>query len=157
MGTEFQGTDAEIRALNAWIKMKRASNSLQTYINQSLENSGVTITQFGTMEILFHLGPLPQKTISKKMLCSPGNITLVIDNLEKAGFVERKGNPNDRRYHLIHLTKMGEKHLKRLLKGHVKNILTAFSTLSDDDQVKFSGFCDKLGKHCVIKKKEKIK
>ncbi|MFQ6609421.1 MAG: MarR family winged helix-turn-helix transcriptional regulator [Fidelibacterota bacterium] len=154
MGTKFQGSESEIRALNAWIKMKRASNSIQTYINRSLENSGVTITQFGTMEILFHLGPLPQKSISKKMLCSPGNITLVIDNLEKAGFVERKGNPNDRRYHLIHLTKPGEKHLKGLLKNHVENIHTAFSILSDDDQLKFSSFCEKLGKYCETKKEK---
>ncbi len=154
MGTKYQGSESEILALNAWIKMKRASNSIQNYINQSLENSGITITQFGTMEMLLHLGPLPQKTISQKMLCSPGNITLVVDNLEKAGFVQRKSNPGDRRYHLIHLTKQGHMLIKGLLEKHVKNIVSAFSILSENEQRVFSDYCENLGKHCETKKKE---
>ncbi len=154
MGTKYQGSKTDIRALNTWIKMTRASNSLHSYINQSLENTGISITQFGVLEMIFHLGPLPQMVISQKMLCSPGNITLVIDNLVRGGFAVRKNDPHDRRYHLISLTQHGRKLVQELLIKHVKNIVSAFSVLSDADQTVFSGFCESLGKHCETKKKE---
>ena len=59
--------------------------------------SDVTVSQFGVLEALHHLGPLRQGEISAKLLRSGGNITLVVDNLEARGLVQRTREANDRR------------------------------------------------------------
>ena len=46
----------------------------------------MTVSQFGVLEALHHLGPLRQGEISAKLLRSGGNITLVVDNLEGAAW-----------------------------------------------------------------------
>mgnify|MGYP000381933987 CR=1 FL=1 len=38
---------------------------------------------FGILEALFHLGPLSQKSLGQKVLSTKGNITTIVDNLEK--------------------------------------------------------------------------
>jgi len=45
----------------------------------------------------FISGPLSQKDLGKKLLRSSGNMTMVIDNLEKRKFVGRKRGIKDRR------------------------------------------------------------
>ena len=50
---------AEIRALNAYIKLVRASESVFGRIGQNLRaEGGQTLSQFGVLEALWHLGPL---------------------------------------------------------------------------------------------------
>ncbi len=51
---------------------------------------GLTESQFGVLDSLFHLGPMKQKEIGKKILKSGGNITMVINNLEKRGIGSEK-------------------------------------------------------------------
>ena len=50
----------------------------------------LTISQFGVLEALYHKGPLCQRDIAAKILKSTGNITMVIDNLEKRELVRRE-------------------------------------------------------------------
>ena len=49
----------------------------------------LTAPQFGVLEALYHLGPLCQKDLAAKILKSSGNMTMVIDNLEKRDLVRR--------------------------------------------------------------------
>src|SRR6056297_239457 len=107
MGTHFQGNKKEKRTLNAFIKLMRATESINNRLNRHLADADLTASQFGVMEALWHLGPLNQKSLGEKLLKSGGNITLVIDNLEKCNFVQRHQDPSDRRAMLIHLTEKG--------------------------------------------------
>ena len=96
MGTHYKGAEQEERALNVFIKLMRASESLTSRINRHLISRNITVSQFGILETLYHLGPLNQCDIARKILRSGGNITFVIDNLEKSGLVrrgKRKGRP----------------------------------------------------------------
>ncbi len=154
MGTKYNGNETEIRALNAWIKMQRASAFLMSFISKSLDGSGITITQFGALEALYHLGPLCQKTIGKKLLCSPGNISLVINNLEKNGLVSRTKGKHDGRYYQISLTTRGVKLIKELLTPHVERIVKSFSVLSSEEQELFSDYCFRLGTQSLSNQKE---
>ena len=58
------------------------------------------------------LDPLSQKELGYKLLKSGGNITMVIDNLEKDAYVERRRGTEDRRIFFVHLTKKGEKKIR---------------------------------------------
>ena len=83
MGTRYKGSKKEVRALNTYIKLIRAANSLSSRINIHLSKTGLTESQYNVLDALYHLGPLTQKDIGRKLFKSGGNITMVIDNLEK--------------------------------------------------------------------------
>lgn len=123
----------------------RATNSLNNRLNRQLSDAGLTVSQFGVLEALLHLGPLNQKALGEKLLKSGGNITLVIDNLEKNGWVERHQDPEDRRSMLIHLTNEGEAFISSYFPKHLHHIVSEFEILSDTELKQLGKICKKLG------------
>lgn len=145
MGTHYHGSEREEKTLNAFIKLMRATDSINNRLNRQLSDVGLTISQFGVLEALLHLGPLNQKSLGEKLLKSGGNITLVIDNLEKSGWVERHRDPEDRRSMLIHLTKEGEEFISDYFPKHLNCIVSEFQVLSDEELEQLGNICKKLG------------
>jgi MarR family 2-MHQ and catechol resistance regulon transcriptional repressor len=145
MGTHFQGSEKEIKTLNAFIKLTRASESINNRLNRQLADVNLTNSQFGVMEALLHLGPLNQKTLGEKILKSGGNITLVIDNLEKNNWVERQKDPKDRRAVLIHLTAEGKEVIADYFPKHLANIVEEFDVLTKQELDQLACICKKIG------------
>lgn len=145
MGTHYSGTRSEEKTLNAFIKLMRATESMNNRLNRHLAEANLTLSQFGTLEVLHHLGPLNQREIGEKLLKSGGNITMVIDNLEKCGHVERQRDPNDRRAVLIHLTPKGKEFIKDFFPKHLEKIKEEFSVLTGDEKETLANICKKLG------------
>lgn len=107
MGTHYNGSKKVMRALDSYIKLMRAADTINSAVNLSLSKFGLTESQFNVLDALYHLGPLSQKELGYKLLKSGGNITMVIDNLEKDAYVERRRGTEDRRIFFVHLTKEG--------------------------------------------------
>ncbi len=145
MGTHYEGSKKDKKTLNAFIKLMRATESINNRLNRHLADADLTVSQFGVMEALWHLGPLNQKSLGEKLLKSGGNITLVIDNLEKCDFVERQQDPSDRRAMLVHLTEKGERFIKSFFPKHLEQIREEFSVLSEKEKEELSRICKKLG------------
>jgi len=145
MGTHFKGSSSEVNTLNAFIKLMRSTESLNNRLNRHLAEADLTVSQFGTLEVLHHLGPLNQRAIGEKLLKSGGNITMVIDNLERSGHVKRKKDPSDRRAVLIHLTNKGEKFIEEFFPKHLEKIKEEFSVLTEDEKKTLAELCKKLG------------
>jgi MarR family 2-MHQ and catechol resistance regulon transcriptional repressor len=145
MGTHFKGNKKEEIALESWIKLQRASNSVFRNIRPSMVQYTLSTTQFAVLEVLLHLGPLSQKVIGQKLLISSGNTVKVIDNLERDKLVSREPDPNDRRAYKVILTKEGERIIKKIFPAHVKSIVESFSILTKKEQVELSRLCKKLG------------
>ena len=105
MATHFDGTTEERQALDVYIKLTRAAESSALRINAKLQRFNLTVSQFGVLEALFHLGPLQPGELATKILKSSGNMTPVLENLEKRALVRRAGRgdparpcPGRRRY-----------------------------------------------------------
>lgn len=145
MNVRFQGSEKEMRALNTYVKLMRAADSMTVRAHQHLSSAGLTISQFGVLEALYHLGPLSQKDIGQKILRSSGNITMVIDNLEKRGLVRRERDKHDRRFHIIHLTEDGNKLIRKIFPHHAAVITNEMNTLSPAEQKALGALCKKLG------------
>jgi MarR family transcriptional regulator, 2-MHQ and catechol-resistance regulon repressor len=144
--THFEGSAETKRALNAFINLLRATNSLQARLSAQLDGQGLTVGQFGVLEALLHLGPMSQCVLGEKLLRSGGNMTLVIDNLEKHGLVRRERQTEDRRTIVIHLTPKGRRLIKRVVPGHAKMILKEMSQLEPNEQEDLRRLCRKLGR-----------
>jgi MarR family 2-MHQ and catechol resistance regulon transcriptional repressor len=142
--SEYQIDTTAATALKTFTKLIRAAETVTAEAHRLLPESGLTISQFGVLEALLHLGPLCQKEIAAKILKSTGNITQVIDNLEKRNLVIRKQNPDDRRYYAIHLTKEGRRFIAALFPEHAKRIAAAMSCLSTEEQQQLGKLCRKF-------------
>lgn len=145
MGTHYEGSEKELKTLNAFIKLARATESINNRLNRHHAKADLTVSQFGVLEALHHLGPLNQKALGEKLLKSGGNITLVIDNLEKSGWVERQQDPEDRRAMLIHLTDEGETFISSYFPEHLERIVEEFDVLSSQELEQLAMICKKLG------------
>ncbi len=145
MGTHFKGSDKEENSLNAYIKLVRATESINSRQSKSLAKENLTMSQFGALEVLYHLGELNQREIGKKLLKSGGNITLVIDNLVKRELVKKKTDKSDRRAVIVSLTKKGQEFIEGYFPKHLALIMEQFSVLTDEERTELARICKKLG------------
>ena len=137
---------AEIRAHNAYIKLVRASESVFGGIGQNLRaEGGLTLSQFGVLEALWHLGPLCQRDLGLKILKSSGNMTMVVDNLEKRELVDRPQNAEARRVTEVRLMAKGRALIKEIFPRHASQITEELSRLTAAEQKQLGALCRKLG------------
>jgi MarR family 2-MHQ and catechol resistance regulon transcriptional repressor len=117
--TKKYGKKADL-ALGLWVKLARASSTFSRLTGLDIQRYGLTQPQFSVIEALGHLGPMKMGSFCSKMLTSGGNITVVIDNLEKDGLVERVPFPKDRRAITVRLTSKGEKLFNDIFSKHAQ-------------------------------------
>ena len=158
MPTHFTGSRAEMRTLDTFIKLTRCTNSLFTRLGERNTIGDLTYSQFAVLEALYHLGPMTQGEVSQKVLKSGSNMTTVIDNLERDGFVRRERDTNDRRVIHVHLTEAGSSKIEAVLPGHIAALVEEFSVLSASEQEMLGALCKKLGTRNLLQhSKERIK
>ena len=145
MSTHYQGTETEKLALEVYIKLSRAAEVVETRINHHLKDYNLTLSQFGVLEALYHLGPLHQYELAAKVLKSSGNLTLVIDNLAKRGLVERGRDATDRRCLTINLTETGHQLISAMFPSHVGHVVEAMDVLTAAEQQQLAALCRQLG------------
>ncbi len=146
MGTHYKGTPAEVRALDSYIKLMRGANSVDGRLESRLIAQGLTESQFGVLEILLHLGPQTPGTLKEKLFTTGGNITMIVDNLERRQFVKRVPDPNDRRRVNVRLTPTGRRTIASLFPQHLAAIVGEFSVLTAVEQEQLGHLCKKLGR-----------
>ena len=145
LATKHRGTTAETRVLDTYIKLRRAVNAVGLLEGAEMRKSELTESQFGVLEALLHLGPLCQRELAEKVLKSAGNMTTVVDNLERRGLVERSREGDDRRVVTVHLTTEGKQLIREVFPRVVGVLVDAFSTLTASDQKQLAALCRRLG------------
>lgn len=143
--TEKYGKKADL-ALSLLVKLVRATDTMAMLTTKDIERYGLTTPQFSIFETLGHLGPMLVKEIGSKKLMTGGNMTVVIDNLEKQGLVERAVCPTDRRATYIRLTEKGQKLFDEVFIQHAKYVEElVWSALNEDEINQLSALLKKLG------------
>ena len=122
-------------SLRTWLRLL----SCETVIEQQLrtllrQNFSVTLPQFDVLSELARAGdPLTMSQLSKELMVSNGNVTGVIDRLEKTDFVKRVRAEHDRRIQFIELTAKGRKEFNRMASRHERWVAELLSELSMTD------------------------
>lgn len=145
MSTRYRGSAAERRALDAYIRLMRASASVATRLDRRLRGFGITESHFGILEMLHHLGPLHPREITRKRFTTGGNTTYVVRVLEREGLVARAQDPGDGRASLVSLTAKGRRRVEAILPGHVEAIVREFAVLSAAEQEELGRLCRIVG------------
>jgi MarR family 2-MHQ and catechol resistance regulon transcriptional repressor len=144
MGSHHHGPKAEVAALDAYIKLMRAAESVTARAHLVLPD-GVTITQFAALEALYHRGPLFQSELAAKLLKSGGNLTLVVANLERDGLVTRERTAADRRFVKVTLTPKGRRFIGTLFPKIAANLVRELAVLTPREQAALARLSKKVG------------
>jgi MarR family 2-MHQ and catechol resistance regulon transcriptional repressor len=145
VGTHYKGTRSEERSLDVFIKLMRCANSVMSRVGQRINEAGLTTSQFGALEALYHLGPLSQCDIAGKMLCSESNITFVLDKLEERGWIRRDRSESDRRVIVVSLTAAGRKFIAGVFPDIASVIEQEMNVLTVPELQSLGDTCRKLG------------
>ena len=145
MPTHYKGSPEEVAALDAYIKLMRAADSVTARLQSVMASAGLTIGQFGMLEALLHLGPLCQRDLARKLLRSNGNITVVVNNLARRGLVRQTRRRDDRRFVTVTLTDRGRRLITDLFPRHVALVVGEMRSLSRREQAELGRLCRLLG------------
>ncbi|HCA78845.1 MAG TPA: MarR family transcriptional regulator [Bacteroidetes bacterium] len=138
------GKEADL-ALSLWVKLARASSLFTRLSARDIERYGLTQPQFSVVEALGHLGPMTTGDLGKKMLVTGGCMTVILDNLERDGVVERVRSVEDRRVVTVGLTTKGTELFERIFRQHATRITELASVLTVEEQQQLSDLLKKLG------------
>jgi MarR family 2-MHQ and catechol resistance regulon transcriptional repressor len=145
MPTHFKGPPDQVRALDTYIKLNRAAETLSADLSRGLQAKGLTEGQFGVLEVLLHRGPMNQRELGRKLLRSNANVSTVLENLERAGHVQRERAPGDRRAVVVSLTDQGRALVEGIFPEHAAAVARLMAALTEAEVVQLGALCRKLG------------
>lgn len=122
-------------ALRTWLRLLSCEIRIEQLLRARLrEQYQMTLPQFDVLSELEHAsGPLTMSELSRELMVSNGNITGVIDRLEKQQLVRRKRPDHDRRVQYIELTERGAKRFREMAAQHEQWVEELLSDLSSSD------------------------
>lgn len=126
--------EPQATALKLLVVLARAHAAVEAHLHANVAVHGLTLTEFGILEVLYHKGPLLLGEVQKRILVSSGGVTYLVDRLEEKGLVERRACTEDRRARYAALTAEGEAMIARIFPEHAELIREVMSPLSLDEQ-----------------------
>lgn len=130
--------------LDTWEKFAKAFNIFDTHTAKKIKELGLTQPQFSIIEALGNLGSMKIGELNSNMIFNGGNMTLVLDQLEKKGVIKRTNSKTDRRAIIIELTDAGHDLFNSIYPIHVESIEKLMSRLSEQDQIELGKILSKF-------------
>ncbi|MBI1937395.1 MAG: MarR family transcriptional regulator [Ignavibacteriales bacterium] len=131
-------------ALQLLDRVSKAGDKYRKLLAKQMYGRKMTSPQFGVLEILNRLGTVPLKKISEEMMVTGANITCVVDNLEKEGFVKRIHSKEDRRVVYAELTNSGKNKLNQIMPEYLESLVDITNKLSEDEQNRLINLLEKF-------------
>jgi len=133
-------------ALKLFVVLSRSLNAVTAHVmKDEMEKHGITPTEFGILEALYHKGPLLLGEVQRKILVTSGGITYLVDRLVEKGLVKREQCSEDRRARYAVLTPAGQSLIRKIFPAHAARIEQAMSGLTQAEQREATVLLRKLG------------
>jgi DNA-binding MarR family transcriptional regulator len=121
--------------LRLWLRALSFTGMVERRVRSRLQaDFGVTLPRFDVMAAL-HEAPegLSMGEVSRRLMVSNGNVTGIVERLDREGLVRRRTNPHDRRSQLVRLTASGRTAFEEMAEVHEGWILSMLSGLSEEE------------------------
>lgn len=112
-----------------------------------VKETGLTLPQMHTLEILGSFGNLRMKELAQKMGITTGALTVLVDRLERQGLVTRKPHETDRRSIRVELTPEGDRHFQEHHALHTQLTHELVSSLAASEADALLVILQKLNSH----------
>jgi len=121
------------KSMQTWIQISRAFYKISTKEIRYFTEHGLTLNQFKVLEVLYHRGNLNVGSITKLTMSTPGNITVVVKNLKRDGWIYTVKDDNDKRSTLLSISPRGTEVIENIFPTHAKNLTSDFKILDDNE------------------------
>lgn len=140
--------DLDLLPMELTARLNTVSRHVSTqYLDPFFQERGVQPREFDVLATLRRAGApyaLTPTQLFEVLMMSSGGMTNQLDRLQKAGLIERRPNPADRRSMLVTLTEKGLALVNETLPQHVENEARALSPLSREEQQTLNALLGKL-------------
>ncbi len=134
------------RSMQTWIQILRAFQKIRAKELKYINASGLSMNQFEVLEVLYHRGDLNIGSITKLIESTPGNVTVVVKNLVRDGFIQTLPSPEDSRVRIVSITEKGKELIGGMFPQHASNLQSYFDVLSDEELIALYDLLRKLQK-----------
>jgi DNA-binding MarR family transcriptional regulator len=123
---------ADHRALRVWLRLLTCTQLIEQQVRSRLrEQFNTTLPRFDLMaQLERHPEGLKMNELSRLLMVTGGNVTAIVDQLEKEALVERLAEPADRRASRIRLTRAGERAFAEMAQAHEEWVIEMLGGLS---------------------------
>src|ERR1700741_2623210 len=151
MDREFHARRDDHSALRIWLRLLTCTQLIERRVRSGLrEEFGTTLPRLDLMaQLERHPGGLKMNELSRMLMVTGGNVTAIVDQLEKEGLVERLDEPDDRRAFRIRLTRSGDKTFAEMARAHEQWVVELLAGLSKRDQDDLLKLLAKVKSHAV--------
>lgn len=131
-------------AVEAWHRLQRVYQLIYRELQKRFADKGITTAQFEVLMELMKYRELPMCRIGDLLSVTGGNVTGLIDRLEKKGLVERTRSEKDRRIVMARITRKGDRVFRRVSGEFEEHIETTLSGLANGDLTDLNQMLEKL-------------
>src|SRR3712207_797545 len=121
-------------ALKALAVFRKTQRTLDAHSSAFFQKANLTPTQFSVLEVLYSKGSMRINKLIGSLLATSGNMTVVLKNMERNGWISRCQDDKDKRACLVQLTPKGQALIETILPEHIKRVETLFSVLTETEQ-----------------------
>lgn len=136
-------------ALRLWLRLLSATHLIEQRVRTRLRSDwNTTLPRFDLMAQLERTPDgLKMSELAGRMMVTGGNITAIVDQLEREGLVSRNPVEGDRRAWLIALTPKGRKAFLAMAAEHERWIVEAFAALDERELTELHVLLGKIKAH----------
>jgi len=121
-----------------------AAGALSARVHRRLAAHGFTASRIKTLCALKGAGPLCPHDIADRLCQTRGNVTMILDDLQRRGLVERRREGPNRRYVAVHLTPKGRRMAASLAPRHAKAVAGELKGFSARDLEVLAALCRRI-------------
>ena len=136
MDRETASRTGDHQALRLWLRLLTCTQLIEREVRARLrERFDTTLPRFDLMSQLWRYPEgLKMNELSRHLMVTGGNVTGIVDPLEKDGLVERTAEPADRRAYRVRLTRAGRKAFAEMARAHEGWIVELLGGLTRKEQ-----------------------
>ena len=127
-----------------WERLSQCYQMTQKQCRDALRGSGLTQPQFLVLTQVAEEEGIPLTRIGENMLVTGGNITGIVDRLEREGLVKRKRDREDRRIIRAFFTAKGKKAYQQAMPAYDRFLKSTFGDLSGAEMGRLHKSLDSL-------------
>ncbi len=131
--------------LKILIGLHRAINDIDRQSTKIFSDYQLTLGQFAVLEALYHKGDMTVGQVQEKILSSSGTMPLIINNLEKRGYLIRKTDTMDKRRCILHITAVGQELIGQVYPRNEARIIESMSCWTDEEKAQLANLLKKFG------------
>lgn len=144
--TDGEYTERQKQSLKLWIELLRYSNKLEQIIDDKLRhNYGQNISRFDVLSQLARVRPngLTVGELAGQLIASKGNITGLLDRMQKDGLIEKEAKHDDRRSYIVKSSDKGSDLFDEMAEDNAHWVENALDAIDIDHMKEFAQFLSK--------------